>query len=318
MIQVYAASSPLSSVLTDAVVARWRSLGARAPGEMAVRLETVAATTVPPPVGSTIPARWHYARRLAWEGCVAAASASGLLDVDLTKRLQSPDTAQFHGALAECYGCWYLTRSLSLSVKPRPSGRDNRRLDFLIDHSDADIKVEVKSIRSVQGQRGIVILDRTDELSATVDSANRQFKKGDCNLLVVVADSHPPLARWELMESFLAEAAWQLPFDPRRGQATGDVEQVFLLRGQLLRPDGRRGGKPRFTRVSGVLCLQYSFIDRGSLAGRDREFRFEPYAALIHNPSAANALPAIWTTVPQFLELDPGSWGWSDRKPLYS
>src|SRR5262245_41597388 len=84
----------------------------------------------------------------------------------------------------ECLATWFLADHLGLSVTPRPSGKSRSVLELAITLPDSQIFVEVKGlIRPItSGQTN----EDLNILVGTLDTANRQFAKGHCNLLVIV------------------------------------------------------------------------------------------------------------------------------------
>jgi hypothetical protein len=109
-------------------------------------------------------------------------------------------------------------------------------------------------------------------LESALQQANKQFRPGDCNLLVVVPDLRLPV------------------FAKTWPSGSGDY----------------RTWKPRFTRVGAALFLN-DYVDEGN-GGMEARHR----ALIVHNPCALIPVPRdLWASIPEFFR-DAGRWRWSD------
>ena len=173
-------AEPLWDVFTPAVISALRR---RAPTPaLSFRLGVLAADGLTPD---------HALRacKSAWEVYLIAAFACGLFagqhGIDLRARLTGIDDDNFRSALSECMAAWYLAGHLKLPIEPRPEGRSDHPLEFALKLHEGDIKVEVKSpFRPIT--TGFWWGDDADLLESALQEANKQFRSGDRNLLVVV------------------------------------------------------------------------------------------------------------------------------------
>src|SRR5262249_45427473 len=150
---------------------------------LSFRLRVLAAGGLNPSVDN----QTRRAYKSAWEVYLQAAFACGLFEgqhgADLRARLTGVDDDNFRSAMSECLAVWYLAGRLKLPIAPRPEGRPGRPLEFLIDHPQGEINVEVKApYRPITGN--FWWGDDSDALQAALYQANKQFKKDARNLLI--------------------------------------------------------------------------------------------------------------------------------------
>jgi hypothetical protein len=149
----------------------------------------------------------------------------GLLEdshgIDLRARLTGTDDDNFLSGISECLAAWFVTRTLHLQIKPRPTGRSGRVLEFAIVLPRGDIDVEVKAPRKLT--TGPQWGDDSESVKQAIFSANRQFKPGNRNLLVIAADQSSirwlpdELRRRALLKALFGENVIQVPIDPKTG-----------------------------------------------------------------------------------------------------
>jgi hypothetical protein len=251
----------------------------------------------------------------AWRDYLEAAFNCELLTSaqgdELRARLAGTDDENFASAISECLAAWVLTRKFGFQINPRPPGRAGKVLEFAIVLADGEINVEVKAPHSAI--TGPILGDDSESFRQTIFSANRQFKPGNRNLLVIVADRSSTrllpdaLRRGTLLKALLGESVIQVPIDPRTGGPAGPTTTGFQASGEFLKTwrsnTNEEGTKsPRFTRISGVFLIIQDMPGDG----------INLYALLVHNPHAQSALPRdIWTGVPQFTDNN-GVWTWKN------
>src|ERR1700747_3830287 len=67
---------------------------------------------------------------------------------ELRARLTGTDDENFASAISECLAAWVFTRKLGFQIKPRPPGRAEKVLEFVIVLPDGEINAAVKSPHS--------------------------------------------------------------------------------------------------------------------------------------------------------------------------
>jgi len=191
--------------------------------------------------------------KAAWEAYLTAAFAIGLFDgvqgKELRARLTGTDDNNFLSAISECFAAWYLAGHRRLSVRPRPPGRDRHLLEFLIECAGGDINVEVKAPHRQFAGETFWWGDDSDLLEGAIQHAQKQFAKGQRNLLVV----HPRLRlsifpkfhRTPIERAFVGEEVITIPLNTATGGPAGPDYVAFKQNGRLL----KRWPKPRYTRV---------------------------------------------------------------------
>jgi len=137
-------AEPLWDIFTPAVIGKLQAV--RSPSEyLQCRLAILGA-------GAVNPSPLNYELRAfksAWETYLTAAYAIGLFDgvhgTDLRARLTDVDDNNHLAAVSECFAAWYLAGRRRLPLQPRPAGDQRSCLEFLIEHRDGNINVEVKA-----------------------------------------------------------------------------------------------------------------------------------------------------------------------------
>ncbi len=237
--------------------------------------------------------------RDAWARYPASAFRVGLFDGangnDLRARLTGTDDDNFISAMNECLATWFLADHLGLSVTPRPSGKSRSVLELAITLPDGQIFVEVKGLI-----RPITLDQTNNDLNILVDAldkANRQFAKGQRNLLVIVPrmltflfPSLTDVVSELLVSVFIGTRA------VNDGPAGAAVRETFRPTGAFLK--ARPGNRVWFTTTGGVLVLNEHVQAPRMLYS----------ARLLHNPKAKVGLPTtIWGNVPQFTGASQGA-----------
>jgi hypothetical protein len=245
--------------------------------------------------------------KAAWEVYLTAAFAIGLFDgehgKELRARLTGSDDNNFSSAISECFAAWYLAGHRQLIVRPRPTGLDRHLLEFLIECTDGDINVEVKApYRALTGE-SFWWGDDSDLLEGAIQQAQKQFAKGQRNLLVVNPrlrlSIFPKFHRAPIERAFVGEEVITIPLDAATGGPAGPDYMAFKQNGRLL----KRWPEPRYTRISAALFL----------TEREQDGEVMPLALIIHNPNAELPLPReMWHGIPEFF-LDGDRWRWSDE-----
>jgi len=242
------------------------------------------------------------------ESAFACGMFDGDLGADLRARLAGRDDENFLSGITECLTAWFLTRRLGLAVTPRPAGKECSILEFAIGAPDGDILVEVKAPRRpvARAIAGGPIED-VDIIRRVIRQANRQFKVGRRNLLVIVPKLitflfplYEFLRRDIALRALIGESTIRVPIDPGTGGPAGAPTGGFRYSGELSKR--KTGGKERrFTRVSGVLFLLEHL----------QPTEIKHVAMLIHNPFAAQALPGgLWTGIDDEFVGQDGRWSW--------
>ena len=258
--------------------------------------------------------RFLFARRAAWNEYVTSASAHGLLDSDLTKRLTSTSIQDehFRGAMAECMACWLVVDRLGHQPIARPDGRGGSVLDLGISRADGDITVEVKSPYAAppKGTGAFWSGDHTHLLEGALDQANKQFAKDARNVLVIVPLVDMPIfaGRAPFMRAFYGDEKIVFTIDRKTGRAVGEPEARFVTEGKFM----KLWPEPRFTRTGAVVCLRESFSDIGD--GDDYRVEAQRSFFVLHNPNCPNPIPSdVWGDSPQFI-IDGDVMRWTDGK----
>jgi hypothetical protein len=197
-------------------------------------------------------------------------------------------------------------RTRHRQIEPRPKGQDDHRLEFAIKHDEGDIKVEVKApYRPITSESWWG--DDADLLEGALREANKQFKPGDRNLLVVVPCLRLPIFdapyRTPIERAFIGETVIQIPIDIRTGGPAGPDRLVLREKGCFTK-HWRSGPmcEPRFKRVGAALFLD-EYVDGNEIKHR---------ALIVHNPNAHVSLPRHpWLGIPEF-HNDGDRWRWSD------
>lgn len=259
-------------------------------------------------------------KKAAWETYLSAAKDLGLFDGDdgkeLLGRLRSPEPEQFRSGMAECLAIWFLAGKMKFDIQLRPKGRNGKILEFLANDGSDQYNVEVKAPYKAQPTDGTVEGDDSDTLQGALASANRQFNKGLCNLLILVPDIRIPIRRnrKQLVHAFFGiqylkvaiqqgkpeeTISTRIEFDPK-----GDFVSSRNKKGKFYKPDH----SPRYTSVSAAISIEEYFSKAG----------VEHSVFVVHNPFAL--MPARhepWNRFPQ-LVTENGNLFWTDGKPVFS
>jgi len=293
---------PLWNVFTPAVTAKLRAVSSR--GEyLRCRLAILSADGLNPSPYN----RELRAFKAAWDAYLAEAFAIGLFDgahgADLRARLTDEDDNNHLSAMSECFAAWYLSGRRGLTLQPRPAGKQRSCLEFSIQLSDGNINVEVKAPHR-QLTEGCFWGDDHDLLEKALQQANKQFAKGQRNLLVVHPrlrlSPFPAFQRAPIERAFIGEEVVRIPINKATGDPVGPHSLVFKQNGRLL----KCWPAVRYTRISAALFLSEQF-EAGQI---------QPSALIIHNPNAECPLRRdIWSGIPEFY-LDGSRWRWSDEE----
>jgi hypothetical protein len=214
-------TEPLWDVFTPKVIADLQQ--ARSPSErLRTRLAILHAGGLNPS-----PLNQHLrAFKAAWEAYLTAAFEIGLFGgqhgADLRARLTGIDDDNFFSAISECFAAWYLAGRRRLELRPRPAGRGKHCLEFSIKCDSGDINVEVKAPYRPLTDK-FFWGDDSDLLEGALIEANRQFAKGQRNLLVVHPrvrlSIFPKFCRTPIERAFVGEDVIRIPLTATGGPA---------------------------------------------------------------------------------------------------
>jgi hypothetical protein len=158
---------------------------------------------------------------------------------------------------------------------PRPRGQGAKCLEYSIKSDSGDINVEVKAPYRPLGDE-FFWGDDGDLLEKALQSANRQFAKGQRNLLVVHPrlrlSIFPQFCRMPIERAFIGEDVIRIPLNPVTGGPAGPAHTAFKQNGRFV----KLWPEPRHTRVSAVLSLN-EYEEGGEV---------KPRALMVHNPNA--------------------------------
>ena len=172
-------AEPLWDIFTRAVIAKLQAV--RSPSEyLQCRLAILGA-------GGLNPSPLNYELRAfksAWETYLTAAYAISLFDgvhgTDLRARLTDVDDNNHLAAISECFAAWYLAGRRRLPLQPRPAGDQRSCLEFLIEHRDGNINVEVKARCPLIRMN----LPRPTLAPAAVDDPERHFATANYRIAI--------------------------------------------------------------------------------------------------------------------------------------
>jgi hypothetical protein len=199
----------------------------------------------------------------AWESYLGAARDCGLLaDAELVANLIGTDDESFRGALAECNAAWFLGQ-LGLTVTPKPEPKNGKNIDFAVARGEFTFYVEVKAPYVPQlTKHGSG--DDSRVLRGRVEAAGEQFKRGRCNVLLLVPVLRTSIHsfREPLVKAVLGEHALRISVSLDPNVKAPPPELVFKQDGKLARlhpqPDG--SVKTDLTRISAVVSLEYVLV----------------------------------------------------------
>jgi hypothetical protein len=259
-----------------------------------------ASGPVPSDAGAAAWLEIYRYNKVALDTYLSAAYAVGLLDgesgKELCARLASPDDANFRSAKSECMAAWFLAGKLRLEVKPRPTGRPGHPLEFGLEADGIEIHAEVKAPRR-DVSNDVWSGDDSDLLQRAVESANKQFRHGVANLLVITPELRIDVfsLRGQLTRAFFGEQMIEIPIKKGEGGPAGPTSLAFKPSGHFLkhyRDSGQSDATPRFTRISAVLCIEEIRVDD----------RIDHHAVVVHNPYAEISISEDpWGDLPQFV-----------------
>jgi hypothetical protein len=317
----------LEFVFTPAVRAEIRAASLRGSTEAAYRLGVLLADgDYPRDEENADQQRIRRAFRAAWDSYLAGAKACGLFEGqdgdDVLARLRGVDATNFRSAMAECMASWYLAAQVGLAVRPKPRGRDARRLEFSSQTVDGELLFEVKAPYVPPHTEGVMIGDDAPVLQAALDHANRQFARGQKNVLLLVPELRIPVhsMRRQLVRAFIAEEVLRFDLDRERRMFVNPRREMDP-RGRFTRLWRDRGFfAPRYRRVSAVLSLERRFTDRAAYSVAVAEERFalpntvdiDHVALLVHNPYALVPIShQVFSAIPQLIR-EQGHVRWTD------
>jgi len=279
----------------------------------------VACGPYPSNPRAAVVVRWLRAKKVAWDTYVSAAFSCGLFEgvhgADLRARLTGVDDEGFRSGMAECLACWILAGPLRLPLRPRLAGRNGSILDNGIRHPDGDMGVEVKAPFREQ-PTGVWSGDDADLLMDCLERANEQFRDDCRNVLFLVPQLRISVfhLRSQLIRAFFGQEKMTFLMNTQTGSAEGPMELEFFPEGKFLnryRPDGRllkSDGRPGYTRISAVVCVEERYAD-------DENLIFHRMLVL-HNPVARYSVPTnLWGDCPQFV-LKDDKMLWTDGHAL--
>jgi hypothetical protein len=324
-------ADPVAAIFTRDVLDRLAALNSPTP-QQSMRLR-VLTTRGPLPDGAhrdlLTTVQHDRALRAAWDAYLTAAFACELFEpphgADLQQRLTGTDDDNFRSAMAECMACWFIAGKLGLKVTPRPAGAAGKIPDLCIERDDGNITVEVKAPYRAPLAPSYVGFVRDDShvLAATVDEANKQFAKGSRNLLFIAPSLQQPfLERRDMIKAFFGDHKIVVPLAlGRPGAEPGPWRTEFVPEGKLLKPWD--AGKPRFTRVSAVICVREGYRDSeayrqfGATPVLPQTIHVEHEWYVVHNPHCPCPVPQdIWGSCPQLIRVGDAM-RWTDNEPFF-
>lgn len=259
----------------------------------------------------------------------------------MLSRLRGHDAVAYRAAIAECMACWVLAGKLGMPVSSKPSGRNQKVLDWLAEHTPArqSLHVEVKA-PFVEAPEDAWSGSDAPVLVGCMRRANDQFEAGRVNVLIVVPELRTPVyaEREQLVEAFIGQPMITWSVDRKTGGSIGDTRNIFRPDGALVaRHRWPAGFSPRFTRLSAVVTIEEFLAEKvhdGAVTAEelaDAQRRGDPSVAhriiheyfsrslrpdhaewiehhvfVLHNPFAQNPLDeAIFARYPQLVVRGP-------------
>jgi hypothetical protein len=308
-------TDPLRHVFNEEVLARLR-LKAAVSDDIAYRLKVLTASgTNDSDYWLNLEIRYLRAHRAAWDTYLYAAFACGLFEGDdgkeLLARIVSESDDNFRSAMAECMACWVFSGKYKMDIECRPLGQKNHKLEFKAMTQSQDFYVEVKAPFRERPNH-IWKGDDSDLIEKRLAEASKQFKKDECNILVIVPSLRTPVysRRGQLIKALYGEEVFTGPVDTEKGVVSGPLTTMFMPVGRLLRIWGE-DKLPRHKRISAVLTIEERYRESANPIYIDHNI------LVLHNPNAKMPCDSrIWGSIPQFVQCD-GDMKWSDGKRLF-
>ena len=303
----------LKSIFTKDVVEKWNRV--KSPSwELQLRLAVVKSQYGETDVNSTFDPAFLPAKADIWGRYLKAALEAGLFEgeqgKELTQRLIGKKDENFHSATSECMACWFFKERLNLLVKPKPFGRRGKVLDLAVISQDVEMKVEVKTPYEKTRIGETVISDNENQMQETLERANKQFSAGSINILFIAPKLSTPANNSMLTNAFYFVNKVIITFDNKTGNQIGPGRIKPFPEGQFLNTRFEPDGKPRFTRVSAIICVEEILK---SLNYEPCKMQIDHNVYILHNPHAINQAPRdIWEDYPQYYEHDDGYLKWSN------
>src|SRR5215831_2056313 len=172
-------------------------------------------------------------------------------------------------------------QDLSFQRHPRPEQEDQHRPDQAVSFSHETEALRDSASRTSRIRFPTGTGDDADLLEKALQSANRQFAKGERNLLIVHPrlrlSIFPQFCRVPIERAFIGEDVIRIPLNPTTGGPAGPARTAFKQSGRFV----KLWPEPRHTRISAVLCLS-EYEEGGEV---------KPRALMVHNPNAEMPLP---------------------------
>ena len=300
--------NPLKEILPEAVIRGWKR--SQNPSEhLLLRWQTLEADGTYP-VGM----RSLRAQKAAWERYLEAGFACRMFEgdkgSDLRGRLTGIDDDNFRSAMAECLVCWFFAGRMRLPINPSAPGREGKNLEMTVFDDDRDIGVEVKA--PYRPHRDVGWGDDSDAIEGVLEQAEKQFDKGQPNILVVVPSGRLQFcaSRKPLMRALYGRSKITFLVSKKTGAAVTEPKSEFFAEGKFFnnkRPGGKlfkpRDSMPAYQRVSALMCIEERVVEsdpeaallspRGDDERREADRRIaqnriwiEHEVVVLHNPFA--------------------------------
>jgi hypothetical protein len=240
----------------------------------------------------------------------------------MIQRLTGTHDDNFRSAMAECMACWFLGGKLRLKVSPRPGGAPGKIPDLRIERDEGPITVEVKAPHDdpLPWDYSGSIGDDSEMMASALDEANKQFAHGTANVLFLTpTPKYFGMLRRGLLRAFLGKTQIVVPLELDPTTRPAPSYTAFSQDGRFLR---RWGGKPRFTRVSAVVCVSEGYWDPqayralGDTPVFPQTICVEHEWYVVHNPHCPCPVPQdIWGPCPQLVRVGDAML-WTDNEPI--